>query len=707
MKKNSQNNRNRSPQDTELQAQRNAGTLRARISKAYNAFRNPSAVGSSSFAAEISAALTGRRNWSAEPGRATPWILSALAQWDRLAYVATVAEKTKADGTVEQVDNPLLPLLRSDISEASYHRGLIDSLFREGWWAVEKVGLLGESEVGPRPKFLNPLNPARLSPYTWDGLERVTSWQYKLPLGGTRLIPADAVISFGEFPDPSRPGCFISRLQALLLTVSADHHGRRHNEVLMRNSGHIGTIFNYEDATPDELALYKLSADAMLSGAHNSGTSAHLTGVKSVTDLGTNQKDLDWLQAMKLNREEIFATYGVPLEVIGLGTTTFRNKEQAKRDLWEETLMPLGKEGLISPLMHALPEIFGDIQLRHKFDEVPALGEDRSRKIVDYRNLIDAGVPSDQAASLTGLPIEIEEPPPEPAPEPAPKKDAPVEVPGRELRGVSPSDREIIRSSVWKAIVDEGEPHERKLSKILEKFFYDQRSTVLKNLDEAIEDEIEGAKAFGVEQTKGIEPTEPEKEFADMLLAGPDWDKLLVDQTTRTLTQVFLLGMEQLDAEESDTVARDAFRSSQDKLLLKVNDTTKTRLALTRRTIEEGILEGLPIDEVVANVEADLKRVFQEAQKSRSKTIARTEVGRGLNGGRLAGMNERGVKLHEWLSSRDGVVRDSHVGLDGIRVRVGSSFKPGVSLTYPHDPSAPASETVNCRCTTIPVIEDL
>jgi uncharacterized protein with gpF-like domain len=57
-----------------------------------------------------------------------------------------------------------------------------------------------------------------------------------------------------------------------------------------------------------------------------------------------------------------------------------------------------------------------------------------------------------------------------------------------------------------------------------------------------------------------------------------------------------------------------------------------------------------------------------------------------------------------WLAKIDPATRDSHAELDGKTVSGDSetvaekSFVAGMTLRYPMDPAAPASEVINCRC---------
>lgn len=61
-----------------------------------------------------------------------------------------------------------------------------------------------------------------------------------------------------------------------------------------------------------------------------------------------------------------------------------------------------------------------------------------------------------------------------------------------------------------------------------------------------------------------------------------------------------------------------------------------------------------------------------------------------------------GLVIHN--SSRDGRTRESHAAIDGEIVTIGEQFSNG--LEYPQDPMGDASETINCRCLTLPTLDE-
>jgi SPP1 gp7 family putative phage head morphogenesis protein len=129
-----------------------------------------------------------------------------------------------------------------------------------------------------------------------------------------------------------------------------------------------------------------------------------------------------------------------------------------------------------------------------------------------------------------------------------------------------------------------------------------------------------------------------------------------------------------------------------------VNTTTQDAL---RATLTEGFADG----ENITKLQNRVRETFAGTVRSssvRSLAIARTEIGSVQGVGIVDGFKEAGIRKHEWLSAGDLEVRDHH-RIDG-QVRVlGKTFSNG--LRQPGDPLGLPGEIINCRCTTLPVIE--
>ena len=138
------------------------------------------------------------------------------------------------------------------------------------------------------------------------------------------------------------------------------------------------------------------------------------------------------------------------------------------------------------------------------------------------------------------------------------------------------------------------------------------------------------------------------------------------------------------------------------EMVQRVDAFTKLR---TAEVVRGGLLNGDSVNQIQARLMRDVAY-----SPVRALRIARTEATKfATKGSRLAydDAANMGVRFKVgWLSARDASVRDSHTALDGQEVNVGEPF----TLPNGEKGSGPgefqsASESVNCRCTTIPVID--
>jgi hypothetical protein len=97
----------------------------------------------------------------------------------------------------------------------------------------------------------------------------------------------------------------------------------------------------------------------------------------------------------------------------------------------------------------------------------------------------------------------------------------------------------------------------------------------------------------------------------------------------------------------------------------------------------------------------DLRQLYSGFNKSRSKTIARTEVAGISNYSMLMGAVEAGYSKKKWIPILDAVTRDSHEFMaDYKSIDLLDYFEVGNSkMQYPGDQNGAAEEVVNCRCT--------
>lgn len=121
-----------------------------------------------------------------------------------------------------------------------------------------------------------------------------------------------------------------------------------------------------------------------------------------------------------------------------------------------------------------------------------------------------------------------------------------------------------------------------------------------------------------------------------------------------------------------------------------------------RAAVLRAIKEGTPLDE--ATINAITGRLADNYLLLRGETIARTEMLTALATSQreayeqaiASGAVDRQHVRKVWRATRDARTRDSHRHVDSESVGMDERFSNG--LLYPHEPGAPASETINCRC---------
>ncbi len=73
-----------------------------------------------------------------------------------------------------------------------------------------------------------------------------------------------------------------------------------------------------------------------------------------------------------------------------------------------------------------------------------------------------------------------------------------------------------------------------------------------------------------------------------------------------------------------------------------------------------------------------------------------------MNASSMSYYDKAGVRNKQWVTAGDERVRSSHMAMNGNVVPITASFANGVITP---GVGGSAAETINCRCTIIPVIE--
>lgn len=133
----------------------------------------------------------------------------------------------------------------------------------------------------------------------------------------------------------------------------------------------------------------------------------------------------------------------------------------------------------------------------------------------------------------------------------------------------------------------------------------------------------------------------------------------------------------------------------------------KTSRQIFTDALTLGVQEGWGYNEMARHIREKVTGI----NRYRSETIARTEVARAIHSGTYVGADKSPFeKQKTWISAQDNRTRRNpklkpqgadHVRLNGQTVDFVQTFidpSNGAQMLHPHDPTAPASEIINCRC---------
>ncbi len=116
-----------------------------------------------------------------------------------------------------------------------------------------------------------------------------------------------------------------------------------------------------------------------------------------------------------------------------------------------------------------------------------------------------------------------------------------------------------------------------------------------------------------------------------------------------------------------------------------------------RAKLRKAILQGFEAGESEGQIADRLRKQFK-LSRARARMISRTAIGGAQNDGHEIQIEETFGKKYrkEWITARDGLVRESHDVLDGEVVDAEGYFSNG--LLRPLEFGAPPEEVINCRC---------
>lgn len=615
------------------------------------------------------------------------------------------------------------------------------------------VAKVERSEGAPEdvPFDLYPLFPAFVRKVV-DKERGVVRYRYRVAGEDEIILDAADVLYLKTFSPSDRfngQGVLHSGRQ----TVLTDLRAQRFNDELLKNGVYIhGTLETEDDMEREDAEALRDTFVGKYGGQNNVAKVAVLWGGMSFKPHQIAHQDIQWLDQRKMSQEEIAVAHGVPLEILGVKAANYATLREKRKIFWQDTVQSLGTRIESQMNSTGLPLLFpNDPDLRCAWDytQIDALQQDikdivsageiaiRSGQVTpDEWRQAQLSLPALGGASelqyLNGKPIElivaeaarsIGEPPAQSGPPRQGDRDASSSdaLP----QGDEQQERRLLLAQRAPRIARV--THQPSTSGITTKSAQEWRSKWSK-----VEDRFE--KRLGVRWREMSR--EVQREVGKLAASR---STLSEGEILRAVEHVFITEGKQ----EAASAARDIMKEGMSKWSAVVaaeagiGDVFNLRNELAEqyargrqkfytehfgrkgrdlsRLLADGFANGSSESEVAKSLQH-----FFHSYRNQAMTIARTEITGALNFSGSKAMESawtNGVDVRsKWVTMQDGHVRGSdandafdHMGAEGLEIIPSQQLfiVSGEGLEFPGDTSngASAGNTINCRCTTRPIVK--
>ena len=432
-------------------------------------------------------------------------------------------------------------------------------------------------------------------------------------------------------------------------------------------------ITTNETLSDDEFKRVKKNINDTI-GTYNNRKPLFIDGGEfDYKQISINPSELDFMNAKKMNREDICVAFGVPPILLGLmDKASYNNLSESRVIFFENKIIPF-----MEKFTKALTEFIypnGEYYFYYDLQKTPVFAEMRAKKAEEAKSYFAMGVPFDVINDHLELGFPEFE-----------KSDV-----GYLPMGLTPTYMKT-KSVLQNKYLNLKTPEAREM----QKKFMDTEFTKIENINKKI------VKSGFDEAIKSINPEELSANYEnDFTQIFEKTAKALIENTVyyfgkqleTTINQAELkikrfeyqYNFDMFDPIINSFITDEAIRQAG-----LWNTSTNVRM---KQVITAGFKDGLSIYEISEKLKDDF--IFSSA---RAERIARTETTSCANFGlEQSAKQSTLIEKKEWLSAKDELVRESHIFVDGEKIGLDDSFSNG--LTRPGDPEASADEIVNCRC---------
>jgi HK97 family phage portal protein len=628
-------------------------------------------------------------------------IASAVAGLEVLLY-------RRGKNGVEEIENhELLNLLKNPGSEfvsgGNFLEAVAINLLLSGNAYILKL----RAGQNGKPVSLTLLRPDLVRVY-WSN--QIDYYEYNNKI---KYQPKD-IIHVREY-NPLNPFLGLSRLQVADLGIEVDNGAHEWNARLLKNNMRLEGVFKVDQKLTEQQleALQKKLEN--YEGALNAGKAMILQAGMDWKQISISPKDMDWVNAIRLNRREICSVFGVPPELLGDSEQkTYSNYKEARKAFYQETVIPFAQL-LFAALSKGLAsEWDDDLIIDFNRDAIEALQENRAEQysylntawwlsVNEKREAIGySPVPGGNQLLIPASYVPTMSTEERPAVKQMLSKEARLtsvkQAPAIISYDISRWRKKEERDALWYSIYDRVKAKEKGFIPLLEDYLESQTRLAIERIKEmgTVRMAARAPELLDVkDEAKKYHKLTEEiylKHFAHGFRAG-------ISATKGALYEYQEKGvLDEISDEEAEKLAQLIFDSG-----TKISKTTLERI---KDKIIRADQENWTVEQLTQSI-WESEGIFAPW---RARMIARTESAKVENWAQLEGYKETEfVDGKGWLSARIKTSRDEHIEAanryEDNPIRLDEKFLVGgEELEYPGDPAGSPGNVINCLCSIFPAV---
>ncbi|MAH45863.1 phage portal protein [Candidatus Pacearchaeota archaeon] len=525
-----------------------------------------------------------------------------------------------------------------------------------------RLGVPAEMWIAP-PQFMTIIPDPKIY---------ISHYEYKRGGSILRLEVPEVIHIFS--PNPNNPYRGIGPSQSIAVDLDSERYASRYQQRLFYNDATPGLLIEYPEV-PEKSERDKIRKewDEIHRGWRNARKTGFLWGGAKANTVALTNKDMDFMNLRKINRETILGAFHVPTSLMGLSEVGSRARAEADEYIFAKYTIRPALTRIQEALNEQLVPLF-DESLRFEYDDpVPT---DRTTIVEEVSKLVPYGIITrEEGRRKLGY-----------NPEPAKGETflSPMNLLPSTVKMLEKhkSFNEEQKEARWRVYASKSEREEVQFKRQFKKLWDVQAREV--------------AEAWEISQSL-------DQSFDDYA-AVKEWTEKFEPLITQVFTDAFELATSGAELMPTQS-GRPAFQRSKSEGITKVlnplalawianrsltlaqevNGTTKKEL---RKELAAGFASGESTDKIARRI----RSYYRNDYKRRADVVARTEVIAANNEGALEGYENEGITQSEFYAALDERTCEDCMGYHAQVYPIMESH--GIIPIHP-----------NCRCTWVPIVD--